>query len=428
VRYLQHAGENALRRSAYQEAMAHLHQGLALLQTLLETPARTQQELALRLSLGAVLGGIKGPAAPEVARAYTRAWELCQQVGDTPLRVPVLLGLSASLTTQGQFHTTRGQSEQALHLAQQAQDPVHLAQAHMVLGNAFFYLGELTAARTHLEQSLALYDAQQHHLRSFLLTGEDPQVFCLARLANLLWYLGYPDQGLQRGHEALALPRELSYPVSLAVALTFMANLHQRRREGHRARELVEAAVALAREQGFAYWLAQAASLRGWALVAQGQGEAGIGLIRQGLADERATGAETGQPYRLGLLADAYGQLGRPEAGLQVLAEALTLVDTKGARPWVAELLRLKGEFLLARGADQRPAAEACFRQALDIASRRQAKSLELRVAVRLGRLWQQQDRWHEACELLAPIYGWFTEGFDTADLQEAKAILDELS
>jgi predicted ATPase len=214
----------------------------------------------------------------------------------------------------------------------------------------------------------------------------------------------------------------------LAGALTFMANLHQRRREGHRARKLVEAAVALAREQGFAYWLAQAASLRGWALVAQGQGEAGIELIRQGLADECDTGAETGQPYRLGLLADAYGQLGQHEVGLQVLAEALTLVDTQGGRPWVAELLGLKGEFLLARGADQHSAAEAYFRQALDIAQRRQAKSLELRAAMRLSRLWQQQGKREEAREVLAPIYGWFTEGFDTADLQDAKMLLEELS
>jgi predicted ATPase/DNA-binding winged helix-turn-helix (wHTH) protein len=428
VRYLQDAGENALRRSAYQAAIAHLHQGLALLPTLPETPARSQQELALQLTLGAVFVGLKSAAAPEVARAYSRAWELCQQVGDTPQRVPVLLGLSTSSTVQGQFHTARELAEQALHLAQQAQDAGPLAQAHMVLGNARFFLGELAAARAHLEQCLARYDPQQHHLQSLLLAGEDLQVFCLARLANLLWYLGYPDQALQRGHEALTLARERSSPYSLAVALTFVAGLHQRRREGHRAHELVEAAVALAHEQGFAYRLAQADSLRGWALVAQGQGEAGIRLIRQGLTAERATGAATGQPYRLALLADAYGQVGQPEAGLQVLAEALTRVDNPGGRPWVAELLRLQGEFLLARGADQHAAAETCFRQALDIAHRRQAKSLELRAAMRLSRLWQGQRKRKQAHQLLAPIYTWFTEGFDTADLQEAKTLLEALS
>jgi tetratricopeptide (TPR) repeat protein len=316
VRYLQDAGDNALRRSAYQEAIGHLHQGLALLPTLPQTPEHSQQELTLQLTLGAVFGGLKSPAAPEVARAYSRAWELCQQMGDPQQRVPVLLGLSTSYTVQGQFHTARELAEQALDLAQQSQDTVYLAQAHMVLGNAWFFLGELAEARAHLEQSLTLYDPQQHQHRSFLQAGEDLHVFCLARLANILWYLGYPDQALRRGREALARARERSSPYSLAVTLTFVAGLHQRRREAHRAHELVEAAVALASEQGFAYWLAQAASLRGWALVAQGQGEVGIGLIRQGLTAERATRAETGQPYRLALLADAYGQMGQPEAGL----------------------------------------------------------------------------------------------------------------
>ena len=326
VQYLQYAGENALRRSAHQEAISHLHQGLALLSSLPETPERTQQELAYQITLGAVLGDLKGPAAPEVTRVYARAWELCQQVGETPQRMPVLLGLAMSHMVRGQFQMACGLAEQALQLAQRVQDAVHLAYAQVVLGNALFFLGELDAAYTQLEQSLALYDPQQHRARSFL-GGEDLQVFCFSHLAIILWDLGYLDQALQRGHEALRLARALSHPYSLAMALISAAILHQRRREGHMTHELAEAAVVLSSDHGFALCLAEATSLWGWALVVQGQAEVGIKQIQQGLATACTTGAEARQPYKLALLAEAYRQVGQTAAGEQALVEALRLVE-----------------------------------------------------------------------------------------------------
>jgi predicted ATPase len=186
--------------------------------------------------------------------------------------------------------------------------------------------------------------------------------------------------------------------------------------------------MTLATEQGFPQWLAAGTFFRGWALAAQGQAEAGIAQLCQGLAAWRATGAEIGRPRWLTMLAEAYGSVGQTEAGLTVLAEALALVGTTGQRVYEADLHRLQGELvLLHAGADGGAEAEPCFQQALAVAGRQQAKSLELRAAINLARLWQQQGKQVEARDLLAPIYGWFTEGFDTADLQEAKTLLEEL-
>jgi DNA-binding winged helix-turn-helix (wHTH) protein/predicted ATPase len=427
VQYLQYAGENALRRSAHQEAIPYLLQGLTLLSSLPETSERAQQELALLITLGALLGDLKGPATPEVARVYARAWELCQQVGETPQRIPVLLGLATSHTVGGQVQKAHGLAEQALHLARCLQDTMHLAYAQAVLGNSLFFLGKLDVAQMQLEQSLALYNPQQHRAGSFL-GGEDLHVFCFSHLATILWDLGYPDQALQRGYEALMLARELAHPFSLAVALISLAILHQRRREEHMTHELAEAAVVLSNDHGFALCLAEATSLWGWALVVQGQAEVGIKQIQRSLAIARTTGAEARQPYKLALLAEAYRQVGQTVAGEQALVEALRFVDANGVHPWEAELHRLRGEFLLARTDDQLSAAETCFQHALDVAYHRQAKSLALRAAMSLSRLWQRQGKRGEARQLLAQIDGWFTEGFDTADLQEAKVLLEELS
>jgi predicted ATPase len=277
-----------------------------------------------------------------------------------------------------------------------------------------------------MEQGIGLYNPQQYPTHG-LLGKTQPGVFCRCRLALILWFLGYPDQALQRSQEALTLARELAYPLTLAVALLFAATLHQYRREGQLALERSEAAIALSHEQWFAQRMAEATIQRGWALVEQGQGEAGIAQIRQGLAANRATGSARGS--FVSLLAEAYGKVGQPGVGLRVIDEVLA----RSNRPaqgtgGTAELYRLQGELLLRQAVPDAPQAEACFQQALDIARRQQAKSLELRAAMSLCRLWQCQGKRIEACTLLAESYSWFTEGFDTADLQEAKALLEELA
>jgi len=243
-----------------------------------------------------------------------------------------------------------------------------------------------------------------------------------------LWQLGYPDQALHRSRAGLALAQQLAHPFSRAFALLHGAVLHVARREGQATREVSEAALTLATEQGFAFWLAWGTFLRGWALTTQGDAREGMAQMCQSLEATRAIGAEVGRSGFLALLAAAYGAAAQPEPGLAVLAEALRVVHTKGERYYEAEIHRLTGELLLAGFADQPVAAEASFHQALVVARAQQAKSWELRAAVSLGRLWQQQGKHQEAHDLLAPVYGWFTEGFDTADLQEAKTLLDALA
>ena len=240
--------------------------------------------------------------------------------------------------------------------------------------------------------------------------------------------LGYPKQALERIHEALTLAREQAHPATLATILSWAAWLYQYRREGQLAQEQAAACITLATEHGFVARVALGTIMRGWALAAQGQREAGITHLRQGVAAWRAAGSEVGRANHLSMLAEAYGNAEQAAEGLSVLAEALAFAHTTGEPCWEAELYRLKGELLLSLHPASPAAPEECFHQALEIARRQQAKSLELRAAVSLSRLWQHQGKRAEAHELLAPIYGWFTEGFDTADLQEAKALLEALT
>ena len=423
VSYWLRAGTRASQRSAYVEAVAHCTKGLTLLTTLPHAPEHTQCELALQLTLGSAFMTIKGHGAPEAEHAYTRAHALCQQVENTPQYFRVLRGLWAFALARGALQTARGWGEQLLTLAQRGQDPTFLLQAHLALGLPLFHLGECTPARVHLEQGITFYDVQRHRSLAFR-AGQDPGVTSLACAAWVLWVLGYPDQAQQRSQEALTLAQELAHPASLAYALHFAGVVHQLRREEHAAHTRAEAVMTLATEQGFAQRVAQGTILRGWALAAQGQEAEGLGQMRQGLAAYQATGAEVGRPHMLALLAEAYRKGGQAEEGLRVVAEALATVHTTGEQYYEAELYRLKGEFLLARSLEQHAEADTCFRQALAIACRQQAKSLELRAAMSLARLWQHQGKRAEAYELLAPLYSWFTEGFDTADLQEAKALL----
>jgi predicted ATPase len=434
VDYLQLAGQEAVQRSANVEAISHLTTALELLKTLRDTPERAQQELTLRVTLGPALMATKGFAAPEVKIAYVRARALCQQVGETPQLFPVLCGLCMAYLNQGELHTAHELGEQTLRVAQRAHDSALLSEAHNLLGSALDLLGEFAAAREHLEQSLALYDPQQYHSSLAFLYGFDPRVFCLSRAVTSLWALGYPDQALQRSQEALTLAQALSHPHSLAFARGFAAELHQRRRDRQAAQEQAEALITLSIEQGLSFWLARGIIIQGWVLSEQGQGEEGIAQIRRGLSAYRTTGAELWRSYHLALLAEAYGGVGQTGEGLIALAEAREFVHKTGERHYEAELYRLKGELMLqqfnvqeAQFKDAEGEAESCFLNAIEIARKQEAKSLELRATMSLARLWQQQGKQQEAHSMLSEIYNWFTEGFDTKDLQEAKALLQEL-
>jgi len=429
IPYWQEAGQRATKRSANVEAISHLTRGLELLKSLPDTPERAQQELTLQIALSVPLVLTKGYMASEVERVYARARELCQQVDETLQLFRVLRGLWTFHTTRAELQTARELGEQLLSLAQSVQDTALLLDACCALGASLFRLGELTAARAYLEQGLALYDPQQHRSRA----GSDSGVLCLLHVAWLLWLLGYPDQALSRSDQALTLAQELAHPFSLAFALSFAAEVHRLRREGQAAQKRAEAAITLSTERGFTVWLTGGTILRGWALVEQGHGEEGIAQMHQGLAINRVTGIESGQVHYLAMLAEAYGKVGQAEEGFAMLAEALAVVDRNGERVSEAELYRIKGELTLQQQSKvQGPKskveeAEGYFLKAIEIARKQQAKSLELRAAMSLARLWQQQGKKKEAHDLLAEIYGWFTEGFDTKDLQEAKTLLAEL-
>jgi class 3 adenylate cyclase/predicted ATPase len=420
--YWQRAGERATQRSANTEAISHLTKGLELLKTLPDMPTRAQQELRLQVALGSPLMATKGWWVPEVEHAYTRALELCRQVGETPQLFTILAGLSAVYHTRGEQERARDLGEQMLRLAHSTQRPSFLLIAHYSLGEFLYSLGELHLARGHLEQGIALYDP--HKGRSSAFRGiQHPGVGCLAVLASVLWLLGYPDQALQRSQEALTLAQELSHPFSLGFALLWAAWFHLRRREGQPSQERAEAMMRLSVEQGFTLLLADGTFNRGAALAEQGQAAEGIAQMRQSLRPGRP-------PFHFALLAAAYGKVGQIEEGLTLLAEAL--MGKAAERTVEAELYRLKGELTLQSRVQSREArvneAEACFQKAIEVARKQSAKALELQAVMSLSRLWQQQGRRTEAHQLLSEIYGWFTEGFDTKDLQEAKALLEELT
>jgi predicted ATPase len=443
VAYWQHAGQRAIQRSAHVEAIAHLTQGLGLLAMLPDTPERIQDELAFQLSLGTSLLATKGHAAPEVERAYARARRLCQQMGETPQLLLALQGLFTFYLGKAEFQTTRDLGEELLRRESGREQEQVLLIAHRVLAATHFYLGEFALARKHTQEGLARYDPQQHRFLAFQY-GQDVGVYCRVYAAWALWMLGYADQALHHIDKSLILARKLSHPFSLAVALNHAAYLHHFRREERAAQERAEEAIALCSEQGFPFYWAMANVVRGRMLAAQPQPEEGIGQTLQGLTAWRHTGAVILVPTFLALLAESYGLAGQPEEGLTVLDEALGLADTNGECWWKAELYRRKGELWLIKairkgnlannpgapssGAVAAQQAEICFRQSLDVARGQQAKSLELRAAMSLSQLWQRRGQLTEARHLLAPIYGWFTEGFETADLQEAKVLLEELA
>jgi len=439
VRYLQHAGEIARQRSAYQEAIVHLTRGLEVLRMLPDTVERVRQELDLQTTLGLTYMAAKGYAAPEVGTAYNRALMLCRQLDDAARLGRVLGGSWIFHLARAEFHMARETAEQMLALGRKTEDPVILGPAHHGVGQVLFHTGEFGPARENLEQAFALFTRQMLSSPGVVHSVQDGRVISLGFLAFSLWHLGYPDQALGKAREALALARELSHPFTLAYGLFFVAAAHGYRGEHALAHQPNEEMLALSLEHGFPVFVGAGMLVRSLMLLAQGKIELaeGIAQIRHMMDAYRATGAGSGHPMLLAVMAELLMGAGQVEEGLASLSEAQAIVDRTGERRYDVRLSFIKGTLLLGqisrmkKGNDQREKAaeaEACFTRAVDIARRQQAKSLELQAVLRLSRLWQQQGRRVEARELLAKAYGGFTEGFDTADLIEAKALLEELA
>jgi predicted ATPase len=373
------------------------------------------------------LMAIKGYADPAVGKAYHRARELCQELKDITRLFPVLWGLWMFHLVRAEHEAANDLTKQILGVAQTTGDPDLALEADFAAGLSAFYCGELLSARKHLEQVVSAYDPEQHKGLGSTYGGLDPCVCCLEYLAWTLWLLGYPDQALKRADEAQPLAKQVANLYTQARSLYWDSLLRQFTGQWDVLRERIEVAISMATEHGFAIVLGVGPIMRGWALVAEGRAEEGIKEISQGLERYRATGAGFQLPHLLTPLIEAHNKLEQPEEGLTALAEAQALVEKTGERYYEAELQRLKGELLLAQSPDDPAEAEACFHNALEIARGQQAKSLELRAAMSLARLWQRQDKVGDARQLLNDVFAWFAEGFDTADLRDARALLDEL-
>jgi predicted ATPase len=330
-------------------------------------------------------------------------------------------------SVSGKIRIGRETAEQLLVVGERLHDPELLGYAHHAMGNTLLWFGELGAARIHLEKGIALYQPEWNRSLAFHF-GFNCDSNCHFFLGRVLWHMGYPDHALACAERAVAIAAGVSHPISRAGALSWAAALHQLRGEVGRAREVAETDLVLTTEQMLPFFRSHAIVLRGWALVEQGQCEEGIAQLGEGLVAYRATGAELECSHWLALLAEAYRDNGQPEEGLRLITEALDHVAQTGIVYYEAELHRLDAELRLRLDTPDEQRAEASFRRALETARRQQAKSWELRAATSLARLWRERGRQTEARELLAPVYGWFTEGFDTADLKDAKALLDELT
>ena len=427
VGYLHQAGNRAVHLSANEEALVHFSRGLKLIETLPVSPELIRQELTLQIALFAPLAAGRGYASRELGKAYERAYDLCRQVDDGPLLFQVLYGLWGHNLVRMKLNTARDLALQCLAMAQGSQNQDHVLEANRIMGETAFHRGDVADAYAYLEKSRVLYDVGRHRAHAALY-GQDPGVATLSHGCWALWHLGYADQALEWSRRAQSLAREVSHPFSIAFAAEYASILHQARGEGHASREHAEAVMTLATEQKFAEWLPLATASRGWTLAERGEVDEGIDQMQRGLATYRTTGSLMFVSYFLTLLARAHLQEGRTAEARSALEEALATVALTEGRLWEAEIYRLQSAVSVKIGGpDAAAAAEGHLLQALTKARQRQARSLELRAATDLARLWQQQGKRGEATQLLENVYGWFTEGFATSDLQDAAAVLQQL-
>ena len=428
IPYLQKAGEIAIRRSANIEAIGYIKNGLELLKAIPGEPTaeRIELELRLQVALGNALIATKGYADPEVGETFSCASELCLQEDKSPQLFQVLHGLARFHIVRTELQKTRDLGEQLLRWAKHHHDEVLFLSAHQLIGTALWFMGNFDRAQEQFEQGFSYYDPQQH--KSYIsLTDEDQGVICLSYMAWNSWLLGYPDRSLDLSNKALSLAKKFSHPLSTVFALSYAAILHIYRKEPRKVQEQAKAAIAIATEKGFVFWNAFAEMFLGWAISAQGQRQKGLTLLKKSVTDWQATGAKLGGTQFLALLAEVYGKAENVQTGLDVVTNALALIQKNEERLGEAELCRIKGDLLLMKGSDE-VEAENCFKQGIEISKCQCAKSLELRSSISLARLWQAQCKHKDAKRVLAEIYNSFDEGLNTADLKEARSLLEMLS
>jgi tetratricopeptide (TPR) repeat protein len=423
--YWLRAGQQSVAHSAMTEAVSQLQKALGLLPRLPDGSGRWQLELDLRIALGRALMATRGNAAPDVGETVARARALAEQLDRPDYLAPLLYG-------QWVFHATRAEHRLSLSFAEQVEkiaeaenDVALLWMGQYLRARTYFYLGEFLAARTLYEQCHERSDPAHRAVYSEL-TPEDAHAVMLASLAMTLTYLGYVNQGRARMNEALLEARRLEHAYTLTYVMTFACRAEWAAGSRNETQQQAEEMVALSNQHGFLQFLGWGLLHRGSSLTARGQEQEGLTLLTKGLSVLRSTGGVASTPYALVMIAEAYAKLGQPVEALNCLAEAGQIIETTDDRYSEANVHWLRGNLRSATG--ELVAAEQSYHQALAIAKRQSARLFELRAATSLARLWRDQGKRTEAHDLLAPVYGWFTEGFDTPVLQDAKVLLDELA
>ncbi len=422
------AAKRAASRSAYLEALAHLDSADTLLEGLPEGDERTHRRLQLQSLRATTLLATKGMSAEETGKAFASAWELCKRLGEEVEEIfPVLWGVFTFRNVRAEYHLSHEVAEDALQRAERLQEPALLVLAHRMAGPPLVQSGQLISARDHLEEMRRLYDPERDR-DSALVYGVDFKAGGQAFLAQVALLLGNPDRALTLAEDAVSHAEKLEHFYSVIYAQIWVALIRFLRREPKASLDQARVAMTLAEKKGFGQWLAYAKAHCGRALIDLGQAEDGVALIDEALREGKAMGIGFNDSFNLASLAVGAAETGDFDEAEKHFAEALTEVEKSNERWYEAEIHRLQGELALdENGPMAAVAAEKCFGRSLDVARRQQAKSWELRAATSLARLWQSQDKTEDAHALLAPVYDWFTEGFDTADLKDAKALLDEL-
>jgi adenylate cyclase len=418
------AAQNAARIFAHHEAVTLSRRGIAMIEKQPASAETAAQELSLQIALGSQVLATQGYAARDLGNAYARAKALCDQVGETPLVMPALLGLATFHTVRGEYDKARDLSEELLVKAQQFGDTKHPTRANVLLGVAACMLGQLSTAVEHLEPCISIETPRDGSWTSVY--GASPGVSSRGYLSFTLMLMGYPDRARAMVLAAVKLGHDLSQPLSIVSARRYAWWIHQLRREPDAANEHATTLIALSAHHRFAFYRAWGVFQQGWASTnPPGNVEAGLEQMREGMAALRATGAAQLSTYALAVLAEAYGDAQRPLDGLRALDEAVEYGERSGESFFEAELRRLRGELALSAHAADEGEVEHHFLDALEIARRQEARWLELRAAMSLARVWSRRNRTPDALALLNRIYSWFTEGFETPDLREARALID---
>src|SRR5262245_5649889 len=441
------AAQHALGIFAYQEAIKLSFRGLKLITKSSPSDGQVDQEIRLQNTLGAASMALKGYSAPEVENAFSRARELCLRVKDSPQIFRVLRGLGGFYCNRAKLDTALELGNQLLRMAQDQQSDSQMVEALSLQGLVLFFMGEFDSALTVFNRAKTLIERQALKIQAIPYTIHI-EVLCLAAGGEVLWKLGYPDQALNSSDQAISVAQQTSHQFSIAYSLIWSGGLHARRGEWELSREKLDRLIWLSQQSGFLNWLAVGLILMGHTSFMQGERGRGIQLMREGLAGITKMGADIDKPFYLLLLSEALGLNGQVEEGLELINDAITIINTTSEHNLYSEVYRIKGELLLTRhiaGGGSRPVAaseitpteadslgleeaEICFRRAIEKSQTQRAKSFELRAVSSYSKLLRLQGKKSEARETLSEIYGWFTEGFDTMDLKKAAMLIEELT